>query len=134
MKAVCISNQKHQGEVPWRLGPIPTNYSIEPGKEYVVYGICVKKALQFLLILDDVRDYPLLIPRALFGNIVGSVPPGFYYSEFFDESGSIEQWALSGRCFDDPYFYDSLTDRDSIAVEQWREFKESVDSWISLNA
>jgi len=132
MKVVCVKSKASADQVPWSADREYVDYSITPGKSYIVYGIGIDKGfLQYLICAEDYTYYPLFVPASMFDAPEGSLPAGLEMTNYGNIEGVCEDSVLSLSAFrTNPYFYDQLTDGDDEDVLRiWNEFKAKVEAY-----
>ena len=107
-----------------------TEFWLEIGKEYVVYGMTVFLGYVWYFICDEASDYyPRWNPAPLFEVVDGRLSRYWRYGyapgptrEQTQVVLAFEEWA------NDPYFYDRLSDGEEREVDIFARYKRLIDA------
>jgi uncharacterized C2H2 Zn-finger protein len=131
MKIKCITNQTLSvpPELLNKYSIDTENFSIKPGKEYIVYAVWIYLGYIWYCICDEDKTfYPMWNPSMLFEITDNRLSRYWIFS--LDEDNdkrapflSFPEWA------NDPYFYEELVDGNSIDINAviFKKYKELME-------
>jgi hypothetical protein len=129
MRVLCTANRGSNLTVKHLQGGYTTSseFDLQIGKEYVVYGISLWKELLVYLILGE-GTYPHWYPSELFRVTRNELPPDWYFVRRSQEEGYdvIAIWGYQELVNSEDHF-DDLSNLEQRAIDVFVERKKQVD-------
>lgn len=135
MQVKCIANLgKNLSPKTIQSGQlVTTEYNLDIGQEYTVYGILVwGGSLRYLIVVLD--DLPGWYPAELLEVVDHLLPLEWYYNfRGYEDNSLYAIWGYKEMVFDTDKHYDALIEREPEALEIFFKRKKEIDEYEALN-
>jgi hypothetical protein len=129
MRVLCKTNSgRDLSGNHFESGYTPSSeFDLEIGKEYVVYGICIWKGFLTYLIMGE-GLYPYWYPSELFSVTRNDIPPDWYFAHFSEKNGVDLQaiWGYYELISADEHF-DELSNLEKRAIGIFMARQKQID-------
>lgn len=129
MRVLCAANSgRSLSENHFGMGYTPSSeFDLEVGKEYVVYGISLWKGFLLYLVIGE-GLFPHWYPSELFDVTRNEMPPIWYFARFSEEEGLDLNavWGYDELANTQDHFND-LSNLEECAINVFMERKKQID-------